>query len=205
MGILGGSFDPIHIGHLIAAEETVRQLGLDQVLLVPAKDQWRKADRQLGGAADRLAMVQLAVKGNSNLGVSDVDLRREGPSYTKDTLADLQAELGGEAGLYFILGFDALTDLPNWREPARILELARLATVVRPGYQVPWPKVEALVPDARDRVVTVTMPEVGISSTEVRRRIAAGESVRYWVPDPVVDYIQARGLYALSPQPGDSR
>ena len=193
--MLGGSFDPIHLGHLIAAEETARQLQLDQVLLTPAKDQWRKPDRDLVLAPDRLAMVRLAVAGNPRLGVSEVDLRREGSSYTKDTLADLDAEFAGGADLFFVLGFDAVTDLPNWREPARILQLATLVTVVRPGYSIPWEALEAVSPQARDRIRPITMPEVGISSTEVRRRLAAGESVRYWVPDTVIDYIHQHHLY----------
>lgn len=193
--MLGGSFDPIHLGHLIAAEETARQLELDQVLLTPAKDQWRKPDRDLVLAPDRLAMVRLAAAGNPRLGVSEVDLRREGSSYTKDTLTDLDAEYDGRADLFFILGFDAVTDLPNWREPARILQLATLVTVVRPGYSIPWDTLEAVSPHARQRIRPISMPEVGISSTEVRRRLAAGESVRYWVPDAVIEYIHQHHLY----------
>ncbi len=195
IGVLGGSFDPIHIGHLIAAEEAVRQLHLDQVLLAPAKDQWRKPGRNLAPAADRLAMVRLAVAGNDRLAVTEVDLRRAGSSYTSDTLEDVHAELGPGVTLYFILGFDALADLPHWRDPARILELAVMATAVRPGYQVPWGLLETVSANVRERVVTIEMPEVGISSTEIRRRVAAGESVRYWVPDAVVAYIHAHGLY----------
>lgn len=195
VAVLGGSFDPLHIGHLIAAEEAVRQLGLEQVLLTPAKDQWRKAGRRLAAVEHRVAMVRLAVEGNPKLGVSEVDVQREGPSYTKDTLSDLRRELGDDTALHCILGWDAIADLPNWREPERIVELATLVAVLRPGYAVPWTRLEAVLPDARERVVSVTMPEVGISSTEVRRRIAAGESVRYWVPDTVREYIQAHHLY----------
>lgn len=197
IGVLGGSFDPVHIGHLIAAEEAARQLGLQRVLLTPAKDQWRKPDRQLAATEHRLFMLRLAASGNPAIGVSEVDIRREGPSYTKDTLADLHADLGEGVDLHFILGFDALADLPHWVEPQRITELATLVTVVRPGYQIPWDTLEATVPNIRDRVVTITMPEVGISSTEIRRRLAAQESARYWVPDAVLAYINEHRLYGV--------
>jgi len=197
IGVLGGSFDPVHIGHLIAAEEAARQLGLDRVWLTPTKDQWRKPDRQLAPTEHRLFMLRLAASGNPAIGVSEVDIRREGPSYTKDTLADLHAELGDNVDLHFILGFDALADLPHWIEPQRIADLATLVTVVRPGYEIPWANLEAIVPSIRDRVLTMTMPEVGISSTEIRRRLAAGESVRYWVPDAVIAYIGEHRLYGV--------
>ena len=195
IGLLGGTFDPIHLGHLIVAEEARTRLSLDRLLLVPSRQPWRKAGREIAPEADRLAMVRLAVEGNPGFEVSLVDLEREGPSYSVDTVCDVRASLSPEAELYFILGYDALMDLPHWHAPDELARITRLVTVIRPGYALDWSPLEQAIPEAREAVTLLETPEIGISSTEVRQRVAAGRSIRYWVPDLVAEYIQQQGLY----------
>ena len=195
IGLLGGTFDPIHLGHLIVAEEARTRLSLDRLLFVPSRQPWRKAGREIAPEADRLAMVRLAVEGNPGFEVSLVDLEREGPSYSVDTVCDVRATLSPEAELYFILGYDALMDLPHWHAPAELARITRLVTVIRPGYELDWSPLEQAIPQARETVMLLETPEIGISSTEVRQRVAAGRSIRYWVPDLVAEYIQQQGLY----------
>ena len=195
IGLLGGTFDPIHLGHLIVAEEARTRLSLDRLLFVPSRQPWRKAGREIAHEADRLAMVRLAVEGNPGFEVSLVDLEREGPSYSVDTVCDVRATLSPEAELYFILGYDALMDLPHWHAPAELARITRLVTVIRPGYELDWSPLEQAIPEAREAVTLLETPEIGISSTEVRQRVAAGRSIRYWVPDLVAEYIQQQWLY----------
>ena len=202
IGLLGGTFDPIHLGHLIVAEEARTRLSLDRLLFVPSRQPWRKAGREIAPEADRLAMVRLAVEGNPGFEVSLVDLERAGPSYSVDTVCDVRATLSPEAELYFILGYDALMDLPHWHAPDELARITRLVTVIRPGYALDWSPLEQAIPEAREAVTLyrgqcwkLETPEIGISSTEVRQRVAAGRSIRYWVPDLVAEYIQQQGLY----------
>lgn len=195
IGLLGGTFDPIHLGHLIVAEEARTRLSLDRLLFVPSCQPWRKAGREIAPEADRLAMVRLAVEGNPGFEVSLVDLERAGPSYSVDTVCDVRATLSPEAELYFILGYDALMDLPHWHAPDELARITRLVTVIRPGYALDWSPLEQAIPEAREAVTLLETPEIGISSTEVRQRVAAGRSIRYWVPDLVAEYIQQQGLY----------
>lgn len=194
VGVLGGTFDPVHLGHLVLAERARDELSLDLVLFVPAGDPWRKSHREITPAEHRLAMLQLAVEGNDAFGVSDLEIRREGPTYTADTLAVLAAERLDDE-FYFIVGADALADMPNWHEPERIVEHARLAVAPR---DVQEANIAALaLPAIAGRIVQFTMPPLAVSSTEVRERIAAGRSVRYLVGDRVLDYIGERGLYRV--------
>ncbi len=193
---MGGTFDPIHLAHLILAEQARVFLGLDRVLFVPAGAPWRKAERRIAPVADRVAMVRAALAGDPYFEVSLIESERRGPSYTVDTLSVLQRQLGPQAELYFILGQDALADLPNWREPARIVQLARLAVAARPGCPRPDPAaLERAVPGIRERIDVVPMPQVDISSTDIRRRVAQGLSIRFLVPAAVEAYIAAHGLY----------
>ena len=149
IGLLGGTFDPIHLGHLIVAEEARTRLSLDRLLLVPSRHPWRKAGREIAHEADRLAMVRLAVEGNPGFEVSMVDLDRAGPSYSVDTVSDVRATLSPEAELYFILGYDALMDLPHWHAPDELARITRLVTVIRPGYALDWSPLEQAIPQAR--------------------------------------------------------
>jgi nicotinate-nucleotide adenylyltransferase len=194
--VLGGTFDPPHLGHLILAEEARWGLALDTVLLMPAAQPWRKADRAVSPAQHRLAMVRAAVADDPYFDVSTVEIERGGPTYTVETLALLRAELDPADELVFILGEDALLDLPHWRDPAGILRLARLGVAARAGtLAASLAALERVLPGVTDRVSVVPMPRMEISSTEIRRRVAAGGSIRYFVPRAVAAYIAAHGLY----------
>jgi nicotinate-nucleotide adenylyltransferase len=194
VGILGGTFDPIHHGHLVIAEEAREDLGLERVLLVPAASPPHKPGRPVTPVAHRLAMAELAVAGNPAFAVSRLEVERGGASYTVETLADLRA--GGVSEPWFILSAEALAGFPAWREPDRILELCRLAVVPRGGYEPldrAW--VGARFPGREDRVRFLAGPLLPISGSVVRRRAAAGRSVRYLVPDAVAAYIAEHRLY----------
>lgn len=203
VGILGGTFDPLHLGHLILAEQARTRLGLERVLFVPAGQPWRKAGRRIAPVADRVAMVQAALAGDPYFAVSLVESERRGPSYTVDTLATLRAQLGPAAELHFILGQDALGDLPHWREPRRIVAQARLVVAARAGWTPPdLAALEAAAPGIRTRIELVVMPQVEISSTDIRRRVAEGASIRFLVPAAVAAYIERHGLYGGGRPPG---
>jgi nicotinate-nucleotide adenylyltransferase len=190
VGVLGGTFDPIHIGHLLLAEAAREELGLEKVLFVPAGHQWRKeqVDRDIAPAEHRLVMVKLAIAGNEAFEASAMEIERDGPSYTVETLEALRAEMPG-AQFWFIVGVDALADMPHWHRVERIFELASVCVAGRPGEDESSGMFE-------DRVTPLAMAEVGISSTDIRERARAGKSVRYMVPDAVGRYIEEQGLYA---------
>jgi nicotinate-nucleotide adenylyltransferase len=190
VGVLGGTFDPIHIGHLLLAEAAREELGLKKVLFVPAGHQWRKeqVDRDIAPAQHRLEMVKLAIAGNEAFEASAMEIEREGPSYTVETLEALRAEMPG-AQFWFVVGADALADMPHWHEANRIFELAAVCVAGRPGEDEGGGTF-------RDRVTRLEMPEIEISSTDIRERVRAGKSVRYMVPDAVGRYIEEQGLYA---------
>jgi nicotinate-nucleotide adenylyltransferase len=196
LGVLGGTFDPPHIAHLILAEEARLALGLGQVLFVPAGAPWRKAGQELSARGDRLAMVRLAVGDNPHFAVSTVEIERDGPSYTAETLAALHEQLGGDSEFFFILGQDSLVDLPNWRQPQQIISLARLAVATRTAWEPGQAEaLEKELPGISQRVVWLDMPRIDISSTAVRERVREGLSIRYWVPPAVEEYIREHGLY----------
>jgi nicotinate-nucleotide adenylyltransferase len=196
LGVLGGTFDPPHIGHLILAEEACLALGLGQVLFVPAGAPWRKAGQELSPREDRLAMVRLAVGSNAHFAVSALETEREGPSYTAETLAALHEQLAAGSEIFFILGQDSLADLPNWWQPQRIMELARLAVAARTAWEPAHADaLEREVPGISQRLVWLDMPRIDISSTAVRERVRRGLPIRYWVPPAVEEYIRQHGLY----------
>jgi nicotinate-nucleotide adenylyltransferase len=204
VGILGGAFNPPHLGHLVCAQEALVQLELDRVVLVPVGEAPHRTLEHDPGAETRLAMAELAVAGDPRLSVSRIELDRPGPSYTADTLAELREQDPADE-LTLILGGDQAAALPSWREPQRVLELARVAAVERAG----WAREEIVRSLAgllgADRVTFIQMPLIEISSSDLRRRVSAGEPVRYLAPDPVVDYIGDRGLYAAGERTGVSR
>lgn len=196
--LLGGTFDPPHIGHLVLGECARAQFGAPTVLYIPAGDPWRKTasvpapggapplePREVSPAEHRLAMIRLATASNPAFVVDEREIRRQGPSYTVDTLEELRAE--GHDDLVLVLGADALADLPNWREPERIARLATLAVAPKPGSP---PLPEGVPPH-----VTIDMPPLAISSTALRERVAAGKPIRYLVPAEVERYIREHGLY----------
>ena len=200
IGILGGTFDPIHLGHLAAAEEAREALGLEAVLFVPAGAPPHKPDRRISMPAHRVAMVEAAIASNPAFRLSRVEVDRTGPSYAADTveiLADGIRAAGREPDLWWILSAEAFAGLPSWRDPERLLAGCRMAVVPRPGAPVPdraW--VEKHVPGLGDRVVALDGPLLDISSTLIRDRAIAGRSVRYLVPDAVADYLEEHHLYA---------
>ncbi|HET7767739.1 MAG TPA: nicotinate-nucleotide adenylyltransferase [Chloroflexota bacterium] len=194
LGVLGGSFNPIHHAHLFTAQEAAAALHLDQVLLIPAAQSPFKRRAEVS-SADRLAMTRLAAARNPLLRVSSVDVDRPPPSYTVDTLALLQDAHPG-AQLHLILGIDALQDFLEWREPARLLDLARLLVVARPGHKLQVPaEVQRQLGKRAKRITLHDMPLLEVSSTEIRRRLKRGRPVRYLLPDAVERYIRDRGLY----------
>jgi nicotinate-nucleotide adenylyltransferase len=199
LGILGGTFDPIHYAHLVVAEECRYRLDLDHVLLVPSAQPPHKQGRRVAPAADRLRMVELAVANNPRLRVSRLEVDREGPSYSVDTVRALRQEHGPEAELFFIIGVDALSEMITWREPRALLRLCKLAVVSRPTYNLDLTPLLPRLPELAERVVRVPVPALDISSTDLRRRVARGEPIKYQLPEAVELYIREHGLYANEP------
>jgi len=199
IGILGGTFDPPHIGHLWLATLAADELGLSRVLLVPAANPPHKRGRSISHAADRVLMTRLATANDADLDVSLVELEREGPSYTVDTLVELTARHPG-AELYLVMASDSLAGIDRWREPDRLLELASWAVGPRPG--TPFPTRASLAKRhgrAAGRIHLLGGPALDVSASEIRRRVAAGRSIRYLVPRAVEDLILERHLYRREP------
>ena len=196
IGVLGGTFDPIHSGHLIIAEEARLKLGLARVLFVPAGQQWLKAGISIASAARRMEMVRLAIATNPNFEISAVDIDRPGPSYSVDTIAILQQQIGAEAKIFFLVGWDSLAELPQWREPDRLIQLCKLVAITRPGFSRPDLKVlESSVPGVTESVVWLDITPIDISSTDIRERVAQGLSINGLVPEAVESYIKEHELY----------
>ena len=196
IGVLGGTFDPVHLGHLSMAEEARIQLGLERVLFLPAGRPWLKEDQPLTSAQHRANMVRLAVDNNHHFEVCLEEIDRPGPTYTVDTLEQLMGGLETTVSLYFILGLDAMEQFHRWKEPGRVVELCNLVVVGRPGHQqFEWPAFFTRYPRAAGRVSLLSTPLTPISGTEIRRRAAEGISLRYQVPEAVADYIEEHGLF----------
>lgn len=192
---MGGTFDPIHHGHLVAASEVAERFSLDEVVFVPTGEPWQKAGRKVSAAEDRYLMTVIATASNPRFRVSRVDIDRGGPTYTVDTLRDLQQQYPG-AELFFITGADALANIVTWRDWEKMFTLARFVGVTRPGYELD----DAIVPEVhRDRIELVPIPAMAISSTDCRQRAASKRPVWYLVPDGVVQYIAKHGLYDEQP------
>jgi nicotinate-nucleotide adenylyltransferase len=195
-GVLGGTFDPIHYGHLFAAEATRAYLKLDIVLFVPAGMPPHKIGNKISPPEHRLALVRLAIADNPRFALSTVDLERPGPHYTVDTLTILRREQGLPADdCYFIIGCDSLLDLPTWHEPLRLIQLCRLAVTQRPGYSVQMAELEKALPGIARRVDFVPMPLLDIASHELQERVRAGLPIKYLLPEQVERYICEHGLY----------
>ena len=197
VGILGGTFDPIHIGHLVIAEEARIKLGLSEVLFVPTGQPWLKLDRNITAAAHRVEMVRRAIAGNPHFKLCTLEIERPSPSYTVDTLTILQKQLGSGASLFFILGRDTLAELPLWKEPQKVIRLCRLVVPPRLGSR-DLKHLNAAIPGLLDKVIQLDMPVIGISSSEIRQRIAQGLSIRYLVPHGVERYITEQRIYPIS-------
>lgn len=203
LGIYGGTFDPVHYGHLLLAEQCREQCELDEVQFVPAAIPPHKEDADITAGKHRLNMLDFALSGCPELTISDIELRRTGPSYTVDTLQQLVDE-DTDLELFLLMGMDSLVDFPNWRRPDRILELATLVAVNRHSLHdeasqgAAVAAIERLAPDARQRLKIVEMPDIEISSTDLRRRVREGRSIRFQSPRPVAMYIAEHGLYRES-------
>ncbi|MFL0579269.1 nicotinate-nucleotide adenylyltransferase [Dietzia sp. 179-F 9C3 NHS] len=191
IGVMGGTFDPIHHGHLVAASEVAHRFGLDDVVFVPTGEPWQKRGRTVSSGEDRYLMTVIATASNPRFSVSRVDIDRQGPTYTVDTLRDLQRQNPG-ADLYFITGADALEKILTWRGWEDLFELATFVGVSRPGFELSDTHLEQI---DDERVHLLEIPALAISSTECRRRAGADAPVWYLVPDGVVQYIAKRNLY----------
>ena len=197
IGVLGGTFDPVHLGHLAIAEEVRLRLNLDRVIFIPAGQPRLRADEYLSPAADRLRMVELATEDNPHFQVCDIEVQRSGPTYTVDTLDKLAQSLGEDTELYFMVGADILGQFHRWKDPEKVLESCYLVVVSRPGHEDDdWPEWFQTFASAKDKVIRLEIPMVDISGTEIRRRANLREAVHNLVPDSVAEYIEDRKLYA---------
>jgi nicotinate-nucleotide adenylyltransferase len=198
IGVLGGTFDPIHIGHLKVAEEAIARLDLPRILFIPAGQPWLKLNNAnaISPVQHRLAMVRLGIAGNPRLKLSTIEIERPGPSYTIDTIAQLQSQLGAGDEIFFILGWDNLSQLPQWHEPRRLIEMCRLVAVPRVDFPLPdLPALEKSLPGITERVILFDRPRIDINASEIRRRAAQGLSISDFVPKAVESYIKEHGLY----------
>jgi nicotinate-nucleotide adenylyltransferase len=191
VGVMGGTFDPVHHGHLVAASEVQAFFDLDEVIFVPTGQPWQKSDRQVTSAEHRYLMTVIATAANPRFRVSRVDIERSGPTYTIDTLRDLGAAMPDDE-LFFITGADALTEIFTWRDAAELFALAHFVGCTRPGYDM---STDSLTGIPAERVTILEIPALAISSTDCRERTAAGQPVWYLVPDGVVQYIAKHNLY----------
>jgi nicotinate-nucleotide adenylyltransferase len=197
IGVMGGTFDPIHHGHLVAASEVAHFFALDEVIFVPTGQPWQKDGREVSAPEDRYLMTVIATASNPRFSVSRVDIDRPGPTYTIDTLRELRAARGPDAEFYFITGADALQQIMTWQDADELFKLAHFVGCTRPGHRL----TGAGLPD--DKVSLIEIPALAISSTTCRQRVAAGVPIWYLVPDGIVQYISKRKLYRQDAgQPG---
>jgi len=189
LGVMGGTFDPVHHGHLVAASEVAARYDLDEVVFVPTGRPWQKEDDDVTTAEPRYLMTVIATAANPRFTVSRVDIDRPGPTYTVDTLRDLRAQRGDDVELFFITGADALTQIIDWKSSDELFDLASFIGVTRPGHDL---SIEGL---PADRVSMLEVPALAISSTDCRERARRGDPVWYLVPDGVVQYISKHRLY----------
>jgi nicotinate-nucleotide adenylyltransferase len=192
LGVMGGTFDPIHHGHLVAASEVADFFALDEVIFVPTGQPWQKDHRKVSPAEDRYLMTVIATASNPRFSVSRVDIDRPGETYTIDTLRDLRAQHGPEAEFFFITGADALARMISWRDAEELFTLAQFVGCTRPGHQLTMTDLPT------GRIKLLEIPALAISSTECRQRVRGGHPIWYLVPDGIVQYIAKRGLYVDS-------
>ena len=190
---MGGTFDPIHVGHLTAAEEARAQARLDQVIFVPTGHPWQKEGRRVAPPEDRYLMTVIATASHPAFSVSRIEIERDGPTYTVDTLLELRRGFGDAVDLFFITGADAILEIFSWKDPEEILGLAHFIAATRPGYDLT--RFEAEAPTRHPRVSVMEIPALAISSTDIRDRVARGWPIRYLVTEGVKTYIDKAGIY----------
>jgi nicotinate-nucleotide adenylyltransferase len=204
IGILGGTFDPIHLGHLMIAEEGRSQLGLERVLFIPAGRPWLKTDREITPAIHRLQMLKLATADNPCFQISAVEIDRHGPSYSVDTMAALRQKLGKKAELFFLMGWGSLNELSLWKEPGKLIQLCHLVAFPRSGCEKPdLASLEKSIPGISLRVIWLEVTPVDISASDIRGRVAKGLPIGHLVPEVVAGYIEEHKLYQQGEQNGD--
>jgi nicotinate-nucleotide adenylyltransferase len=196
IGVLGGTLDPIHIGHIKVAEEATAALNLGEVIFMLAGQPWLKINNAISPAEHRVEMARLALAGKPRFRLSTMEIERPGPTYTVDTMAELSHELGPEHELFFILGWDNLAQLPRWREPSRLIKLCRLVAVPRVGSpDVDLASLDAAIPGLSQRVILLDPPRIDINASEIRQRVREGLSIHHLVPEAVEKYIKEHKLY----------
>ena len=196
IGVLGGTFDPIHNGHLAIAEEARAYLNLNEVIFLPAGQPWMKSDRSISPARHRTAMIALALQSRPYFKTSTIEIEHQGPSYSVNSIAELKTQAVEPTDWYFILGWDNLSKIPQWREPAKLIEMCFLAAVPRPGYERPnMKKLEAALPGIAKKVILMDKPRLEISATDIRNKAAQGLPISGLVPEAVEKYIKENGLY----------
>ena len=196
IGVLGGTFDPVHKGHIMVAEEARARLDLAEVLFVPAGQPPLKEDSPILAVEHRVQMVHLAIADYPYFKLSTIEIDRPGSSFTVDTIVELRDKLGDGDELFFIVGWDSLAQLPKWKEPSRLIKICRLVAVPRPGYSLPdLNSLDAVIPGLSRRVILLDRPEIDINATEIRERVAQGLSIHHLVPEPVAEYIRQHKLY----------
>lgn len=195
-GILGGTFDPIHVGHITVADVVREELGLAEVVFVVAGEPWLKAGVSILSARHRLNMVRLAIAGKPYFGISTAEVERKGPTYSIDTIAQIRRETGDNDELFFIIGWDKLVELPRWYQPERLVSLCRLVAVPRAGFLVPdLGAIEAVIPGISTRVVVLNKPRIDISASVIRKRVSHKLPISHLVPESVEKYIKENALY----------
>jgi nicotinate-nucleotide adenylyltransferase len=190
IGIFGGTFDPPHMGHLVAAEEIRQDFSLQKVFFVPSARPPHKLALPLTEAARRLEMISLATRDNPDFAVSDMEIQRPGPSYTVDTIGEFKKMYGADLEVYFIMGADSLFEIRTWKDPERLFHLCKVIVASRPGFSL-----EQMDADLRNRIILANTTNIDISSTDIRRRVKEDKSIRYYVPDQVEAYIRSKHLY----------
>lgn len=195
VGVMGGTFDPPHNGHLSMARQVRDRLKLESVIFVPAGQPWFKSEMPVSPAGDRLEMVKLAIASHPFFKLSSIEIDRPGPSYTVDTLVQLRSELSSETELLFLIGWDSLAQLPDWREPSRMIGLCTLVALPRPGYAPDLAALENRIPGISGHIIMLDIPQMEVSATDIRERVARGGDISKLVPERVAEYIRDTGLY----------
>jgi nicotinate-nucleotide adenylyltransferase len=193
---MGGTFDPIHYGHLVTAEAALWKFALDEVVFVPTGHPWMKEHKEVSPAEDRYLMTVIATASNPRFSVSRIEVERDGPTYAVDTLQELRRQAEEELELFFITGADAILEIFQWKDPDEVLSMAHFIAATRPGYDIT--RLQEAAPTSPPHISVMDIPALSISSTDVRRRVRDGEPIRYLVPEGVHAYIHKMGLYRES-------